>query len=327
MNQALDPSVDGRDAGHRRTSATSPERRTAPWLRWGAGAGRWIVGGIFLFAGGIKALDPEGFARQIDAYGWVPATLLHPAALLLITLEVLLGAALLVGLRPAIAAWGTAVLLLLFIGVSGEAWWSGRQIECGCFGGALERTPAQVVLEDLLMLAALAPTFWGAGGPAPARWWRRVVPVGIAFAALGLAIAAPGLPLDGLVTDLKPGRDVAALGLDTLVPEQGAVLMALLELGQEPSRAAVPALNDVAVEIPECQVLGLAAAGPEERALFGWTEGAGFPVDEVGASTVDSLARALPRFALLVDGRVIAVWNETPPRPEALRSVMGGMAS
>jgi uncharacterized membrane protein YphA (DoxX/SURF4 family) len=304
----------------------SPERGTTPWLRWGAGVGRWIVGGIFLFAGGIKALDPQGFARQIDAYGWVPAALLHPAALLLITVEVLLGAALLVGPRPGIAAWGTGVLLLLFIGVSGEAWWSGRQIECGCFGGALERTPAQVVLEDLLMLAALVPTFWAPGRPVRARW-RRVVPVGTAAAVLAVAIAAPGLPLDGLVTGLKPGRDVAALGLDTLVPEQGAVLMALLELGQEPSRAAVPALNDVAVEIPECQVLGLAAAGPEERALFGWTEGAGFPVDEVGASTVDSLARALPRFALLVDGRVVAVWNETPPRPEALRSVMGGMAS
>ena len=48
-----------------------------------------------LVAGGVKALNPAGFARQIDAYQWLPTQTTGTAALLLVVVELLLGAALL----------------------------------------------------------------------------------------------------------------------------------------------------------------------------------------------------------------------------------------
>ena len=33
---------------------------------------RWTLGGIFIYAGGTKMLEPEMFAVYIEAYGIVP---------------------------------------------------------------------------------------------------------------------------------------------------------------------------------------------------------------------------------------------------------------
>lgn len=285
-----------------------------------------VVGAVFLVAVGTKAVDPAGFARQIDAYGWLPAGWSAAAAFALIATEMALAAALLLGAWPRPAAAATAALLALFVVASGEAWLAGRQIDCGCFGSLVERGPGEVVIEDLILLALLVPSFVVAAVPARGRW-RGPVVVACCLLALGLAVAAPHLPLDDWVTDLAPGATVEKIGMDTLVPEQGAVVIALLDLKGDASRGAVAGLNDLAGGLPEAEVIGFAAAGPEERATFGWTAGAGFRVEEVGAATADALARRLPRFALLVDGRVAAVWNDTPPTAQAVRQVLGGAAS
>ncbi len=148
-------------------------------------------------------------------------------------------------------------------------------------------------------------------------------PIAPTFAA-GLALAAPHLPLDDLVTRLVPGAGVREMGLDALVPERGVVLFALMDLEAEPSVSAVAGLNQVALAHASVHVMALAAATSEERAMFGWTAGAGFPVEEVGATTLRPLARTLPRFALLMDGRVQAVWNDKPPDPDTVRTALGG---
>ena len=137
--------------------AKGPE--ISPWPRRAARLGRFVVGALFVLAGGIKALDPMGFARQIDTYGWLPTDWTGPAALLLVGVEILLGAALLLDARPLVASVGTGGLLLLFIAVTAEAWSQGRTIDCGCFGNLVNRGPGEVILEDVIMLGLLVPTF------------------------------------------------------------------------------------------------------------------------------------------------------------------------
>jgi len=301
----------------------------SPWPRRAARLGRFVVGVIFLFAGVVKALHPEGFARQIDAYGWLPSAFTYGAAFLLIAVEFFLAAALLLDARPLAASLGTAGLLLLFIVASGTAWSRGMDIDCGCFGSVVERGPGEVIIEDAIMLGLLLPTFL-LGRSGPGRRWRTAAAVAVAVLGVGLAVAAPRLPVDGLVTDLVPGADLEKLGMDALVPHPGAVLVALMEVEEEPgelSREMVARVNEIVLAVPELEVIGFAAAGPDERAVFGWTTGAGFLVDEVAPTMVDAMARTLPRFALLVDGRVVAVWNENPPDPGALRSAIGGTLS
>ena len=117
---------------------------------------------------------------------------------------------------------------------------------------------------------------------------------------------------------------MVALEMDVLVPDQGAVLVVLLDLEAEPSQQAIEPLNDLTMDLLEVEVLSFAAAGPDERFVFGIEHGALFPVEEIGEGALGNLARRLPRFALLVDGKVATVWNDQPPDPESVRSALEG---
>jgi uncharacterized membrane protein YphA (DoxX/SURF4 family) len=276
-------------------------------------------------AAGAKALDPAAFGRQIAGHGWVPEAWTPALAIALIGIELLLGAALVLNVASRRAAALTAGLLLLFVAVMGEAWLTGRDVDCGCFGSLVERGPGEVVLEDLVLLALLLPTIWSA--PRMASGARRAGVVAVAAAGVGLALAAPHLPLDGLVTKLKPGSTLRSIGMETLLPEHGAYVVALLDLKGDGANATVAGLNDLANALPEAEVVAFAAAGADERAAFGWSNGAGFRVEEIGKGAVGSLARKLPRFALVIDGRVAAIWNEAPPAATAIRGMMGGSST
>jgi len=214
---------------------------------------------------------------------------------------------------------------VLFVAVMGEAWLAGRDVDCGCFGSLVERGPGEVVLEDLALLALLLPTVWSMGKTSSPLRVRGVVAV--AVVGVGLAFAAPYLPLDGLITKLAPGATLESLGMEALLPHDGAYVVALLDLKSEATTGAVAGLNDLATAVPEAEVVAFAAAGAEERAVFGWSHGAGFRVEEIGAGAVGGLARTLPRYALVVDGRVTAIWNDAPPAAAAVRGMMGGSST
>jgi hypothetical protein len=93
---------------------------------------RWTLGGIFIYAGGTKLLEPEIFAVLIDAYGIVPEGLLVPVAIGLPFLEVIAGFGLLFDIRGSLAL--ITGLLVLFMMVLGYGIWLGLDVDCGCFG-------------------------------------------------------------------------------------------------------------------------------------------------------------------------------------------------
>lgn len=93
---------------------------------------RWALGGIFIYAGGTKLLEPEIFAGSIDAYGIVPEGLLIPVAIGLPLLEVTAGIGLLFDIRGSLTL--ITALLVLFMVVLGYGIWVGLDVDCGCFG-------------------------------------------------------------------------------------------------------------------------------------------------------------------------------------------------
>jgi uncharacterized membrane protein YphA (DoxX/SURF4 family) len=52
---------------------------------------RWILGGVFIYAGSTKLMEPRIFTVLIEAYGFVPEGLLIPVAIGLPLLEVIAG--------------------------------------------------------------------------------------------------------------------------------------------------------------------------------------------------------------------------------------------
>jgi len=96
----------------------------------------FIVGGIFIYAGVIKALDPIRFASDIDNYKILPWAIGVRLAFYLPWLEIFCGLAL---IARRLYLGGLSILTVLtsiFIVATIAAKIRGLDITCGCFGHA-----------------------------------------------------------------------------------------------------------------------------------------------------------------------------------------------
>lgn len=98
---------------------------------------RLVLGGVFLYAGASKTLDPGGLAVSIRSYGLgLPEWFVTLSAYALPPFEVLVGLYLLVGLFTGTSAWTANGLMILFIVALAQGALRGLEIDCGCFGSA-----------------------------------------------------------------------------------------------------------------------------------------------------------------------------------------------
>ena len=119
---------------------------------------RWILGGVFIYAGSTKLLEPKTFAVLIQAYG-IPDSLLMPLAIALPALELAAGIGLLFDIEGSLLV--IAGLLGLFIAILGYGIWIGLDVDCGCFGPEDLEAEAFHSLKislyrDLIILAGVA---------------------------------------------------------------------------------------------------------------------------------------------------------------------------
>ena len=135
---------------------------------------RWILGGVFIYAGSTKLMEPRVFSVLIEAYGFVPESLLMPVAIGLPVLEMIAGFGLLFDIRGSLAV--ITGLLVLFMVVLGYGIWMGLDVDCGCF--APEDPEAEAfhglrlsLFRDLVMTAGVFLIYgW--------RRYRTIRPVG-----------------------------------------------------------------------------------------------------------------------------------------------------
>jgi len=113
---------------------------------------RLVLGGLFVYAGAVKALDPLDFAQDIRNYRLVGQSLSFIAAVVLPWLEILAGAFLIAGTWKRGAALTISGLLVFFIFLTLVTMLRGIDVDCGCFGSLSRKSGWGVVLEDLGML-------------------------------------------------------------------------------------------------------------------------------------------------------------------------------
>ena len=125
--------------------------RIAPYVRVAMGL-------VFLVAGAAKAWDPVLFYWEAGSYwellgvsieNW--ACFARPT-LVLGPIECAVGVALILNWRPALTLPIALGLMVLFIGLTGYAWYQEADVNCGCFGALVERTPGEALVEDFIML-------------------------------------------------------------------------------------------------------------------------------------------------------------------------------
>ncbi|MBC7937221.1 MAG: DoxX family membrane protein [Rhizobacter sp.] len=126
---------------------------------------RIITGALFIFSGLIKAIDPRGLAYKMQEFfeawahsGFMPGmmgSLGHYAlsfSIIMITLEVVVGLALLLGWRTKLTTWMLLLLILFFTFLTSYVLFSGKIRACGCFGDCIPITPVQTFTKDIILL-------------------------------------------------------------------------------------------------------------------------------------------------------------------------------
>ena len=119
-----------------------------------------IIGGLFVYAGAVKVIDPAEFARDIDNYKMLPWQVSVSLGLYLPWLEIFCGLALIARVLHRGSVLILTALMVLFIVITIVAKARGLDISCGCFGHASKYLSfAWHLALDFVLLAALVLLF------------------------------------------------------------------------------------------------------------------------------------------------------------------------
>jgi hypothetical protein len=121
---------------------------------------RWSVGLLFIFSGLIKTNDPLGLSYKMQEFFevWGLAFLddyTLAFALIMNTLEIVAGVALLIKFPYKQTLWLLLGLIVFFTFLTGYALFSGKIKTCGCFGDCIPLTPKVSFIKDLVLLFAI----------------------------------------------------------------------------------------------------------------------------------------------------------------------------
>lgn len=121
----------------------------------------FIVGGVFVYAGVVKILDPVQFGLDIDNFKMLPWFVSVRLAFYLPWLEILCGVALIFRFLYRGGLSILTLLVLVFIGATVAAKVRGLDITCGCFGHASQHWSfPQHMAIDLAIFLALGALLW-----------------------------------------------------------------------------------------------------------------------------------------------------------------------
>lgn len=127
---------------------------------------RLVFGGVFIFSGFVKAIDPLGSTYKIQDYltafgGFFEnfSALALPAAIALSTLELLIGLALFFKIHVKLATWGGLLFMLFMTPLTLYIAIANPVSDCGCFGDAVVISNTATFVKNLFLLAVILMLF------------------------------------------------------------------------------------------------------------------------------------------------------------------------
>jgi len=120
---------------------------------------RLLVGSLLLISGVIKANDALGFSYKLNDYfteGILGMEFLRPYTLIIAAsiciLEIVLGVALIFGLKAKLVTTINVLMMLFFTFLTFYSAYFDKVKDCGCFGDALKLTPWESFTKDVVLL-------------------------------------------------------------------------------------------------------------------------------------------------------------------------------
>ena len=302
-------------------------------MNWRSTTGRTaqiVIGVVFLAAGALKAWEPALFYWNIASYidlltGFVQDPwkqylikdwqILSFAGLLIIPLEVALGAALVCNWRPRPILLLASALMLAFVLMMVGAWSAGSTSSCGCFGYLIERTPDQAIVEDLILLCVLQ-LGWLAVRERPLSRFSGLIMtllVVVSFALGGTRLISQPERLGD--SDLRPGVRLTGLQPTAIDADlmKGNVLLEFISPVCSHCGASVSLMNAYQQQFPSLQIIALTSSAqntPELHYFRDWWH-PHFPIGTI--SQMDFLrlthGHTTPRLALVHNGVIQSVWE------------------
>ena len=125
---------------------------------------RILLGATFIFSGFVKGVDPWGSTYKfIDYFTAFHITWMQPAAFVLAifqnALELVIGVALVMGLRMKETAWGVLLFMGFYTPLTFILALTNPVTDCGCFGDALILTNWQTFYKNLFFMALAVLVF------------------------------------------------------------------------------------------------------------------------------------------------------------------------
>ena len=152
------------------SSVTAPQPAPHP-LRTVTRVCWFLLGALFIFSGLIKLNDPVGTAYKLEEYFEVFAVdfgsfflyfkgIARTLSIILSSLEVILGAALLLRWHLRKTLWSLLALLVFFTFLTFYSAAFNKVTDCGCFGDFIKLTPWVSFTKDLFLLVLWAIVFF-----------------------------------------------------------------------------------------------------------------------------------------------------------------------
>jgi uncharacterized membrane protein YphA (DoxX/SURF4 family) len=128
---------------------------------------RLVMGGVWIYAGAVKAVDLGESVGAVFAFRLIPDAPARLVGSVLPFVEIALGILLVLGFATRFAAIGSAVLSIVFLLAISSAAARGLRINCGCFGGGGDLSAGQqtayvidIVRDSALLAGSLILVWW-----------------------------------------------------------------------------------------------------------------------------------------------------------------------
>lgn len=128
---------------------------------------RWVLALVLVVSGFVKAVDPIGSMYKLQEYvtafslGSFSDEMLTLVALLQAALEFLLGVSLFMGIYRCFVTWLAPLVMLFFTALTSVIYFSGRVVDCGCFGDALTLSNGETLAKNLFLTVLSLVVFFG----------------------------------------------------------------------------------------------------------------------------------------------------------------------
>lgn len=287
-----------------------------------------FVGLVLLVSGFQKAFEIDLFLRQIRDYEIITNPLLIIfSGWGLIIFECCLGTSLLINYKPKIAIPAGSAIFLMFVAATGYAWATGVTDDCGCFGSWLERTPKEAMVEDLVLLGALAVAWkWNRSFK---KWpfHLKEILIGVALLA-GLLVPLLVGPLFNRISSAVTGP--VEDGLETFVLEgfshkdlsTGKHIILIMATDCSHCRAEMDNLNMLAEVEGLPDVIALTMNSEDQVDDFNFEFEPAFKFFQIPGNDFWRLLDDgdIPRIILINNGKILKKWDFAVPEIDEIKA-------